>query len=483
METKPTITPEEWLSTPESVRRVFERLEEQNRSLVEQNRSLVEQNRRLEARIVELEAQVEKLQARLDMNSQNSSKPPSSDPPFTKPGPDGGEKKKPGGKKGHKGHRQKFLEPTETVVVRPVRCSCGNTDFSHSTPYYTHQVVELPEIRMDVTHFVLHKAVCPVCGKRHKAVVPPEHNTGFGPRLSAFIVELIGMHGNSRSAVQSILKSVLGVHICLGAVQKVADRASRAMKPHYEAIAEITRRAPVAHVDETSHPENKAHMWVWLMATQLSALFMIHEKRSKAAFRELVGDWQGILVSDGYGLYRKWEGLRQACNSHLIRDARGLSERPDPETARFGKWAKEELQRLCHMSHAPPTMGEWRMWKARFSRLIGRNRDRKDDTGKFARRLAREGDALWLFISEDGVPPTNNHAERTFRFLVLWRKLSQGTRGEKGRRFVERSCTLRQTCRLNAKPTYPVLVDAMASSFMGNSPELGWIWNIGMTTL
>lgn len=71
------------------------------------------------------------------------------------------------------------------------------------------------------------------------------------------------------------------------------------MKPHYEAIAEKTRSAQVAHIDETSHQENKARMWVWLMAAQLSALFMIHEKWSRATFRELIGDWRGTPISDG----------------------------------------------------------------------------------------------------------------------------------------------------------------------------------------
>jgi len=49
------------------------------------------------------------------------------------------------------------------------------------------------------------------------------------------------------------------------------------------------------------------------MTNTMVAFFMIHPNRSKAAFKALIGDWAGILVGDGYGLYRKWVGLRQTC--------------------------------------------------------------------------------------------------------------------------------------------------------------------------
>jgi transposase len=88
-----------------------------------------------------------------------------------------------------------------------------------------------------------------------------------------------------------------------------------------------------------------------------------------------------------------------------------------------------------------------------------------------------------LFLEEDSVAPTNNHAERTLRFAVLWRKRSQETRCFKGRWFVERILSLRQTCRLNAKPTYPVLVDAVSSFFSRETPQLGWIEKLAAATL
>lgn len=425
--------------------------------------------------VEQLRREVERLKGVVRSDSSNSSKPPSSDSPYTK----GKSPEKPrgrrGGKKGHKGHRQAMLDPTETRHLKPTQCPCGNREFPDTAPYYTHQVIELPEINMAVTHFVLHKGHCPCCGKLNKALIPKEHRCGYGPRLTAMIGEMAGNQGESRTLIQNFCWSVLGFSISLGAIQKVIDRVATAIEPHYERIAQQARRAKVNHVDETSWFQNGVLMWLWVMVSSKAALFMIHSNRSKAAFDTLIQDWMGILVSDGYGLYRKWVGLRQSCLAHLIRNAKALSQRSDPEIAAFGRWATAELQRLCHMAHAPPTLGQWGAFYARLIRLISTNIHRKDEAGKFARRLLKEMDSLWVFLYKEGVCPTNNFAERVIRFAVMWRKRSFGTASDKGNRWVERILSLRQTCRLQGRATFPVLVDAVNSYFQGTTPDLAWI--------
>ena len=113
------------------------------------------------------------------------------------------------------------------------------------------------------------------------------------------------------------------------------------------------------------------------------------------------------------------------------------------------------------MATAPPTGGEWRAWYARLCKLIDQYHDRQDDAGRFARRLLREMDSLWVFLAQHGVEPTNNRAERALRFGVLWRKRSLGTASDKGNHWVERILSLKETCRLHARATYTVLVDAI----------------------
>ena len=91
---------------------------------------------------------------------------------------------------------------------------------------------------------------------------------------------------------------------------------------------------------------------------------------------------------------------------------------PGPWRPAPGPWALAELQRLCHMATAPPTGGEWRAWYARLCQFINQYHDRPDDAGRFARRLLREMDSLWVFLAQQGVEPTHNRAERALRFWV-----------------------------------------------------------------
>jgi hypothetical protein len=129
-------------------------------------------------------------------------------------------------------------------------------------------------------------------------------------------------------------------------------------------------------------------------------------------------DEENVLVSDGYAVYRQWMHGRQTCLAPLIRRARGLSERQEPGLGWFGRRVLTELQRLVRWAQAPLTAGAMQTW--------------------YARTPAREMGALWTFVVEARVDPTNNRAERALRFAVLWRRIMQGTSNAKGDRWAER---------------------------------------------
>jgi transposase len=368
-----------------------------------------------------------------------------------------------------------MLDPTQQALVVPEQCGCGNRGFEDLEPYYTHQEIELPEIQMEVTHFLLHVGRCTQCGKRVKAKVPEEHRSGYGPRFSGLIGAMAGDEGNSRTTIQGFCASVLKVSISLGAIQKVIDRVSSAIEPIYEAIGTIVRGSEVNGVDETSWWEQGILKWLWVMVNHRAALFLLHARRSREAFEALIEQWQGILITDGYRVYQQWVNLRQTCLAHLIRDARWLAEQSDQGIQSFGHTAVVLLQRLCSMAHAPPDERSWNEFYTQLLDLMFDNLQRRDSAGRFARRLLRELDSLWVFLEVAGVEPTNNRSERTLRFGVLWRKRSQGTRGEKGNRWVERILSVRQTARLRRKSSFDILVDAVRSYFNGTTPDLSWL--------
>lgn len=463
---KRPFTEEDWKATPKPVREHIIFLEETVHKLIDT--------------VSLLEKRIEKLESQLKKNSSNSSKPPSSDPPFNnspKPRNTSGKKRKKGGQKGHKGHRQTLLDPTHVHPIYPELCGCGSyhIDPESLSSFHTHQVIELPKIKMDIHHFILHKGTCGNCGSMLKAKIPDQHRTGYGPRLTALITEFSGTHGNSRGTVQEICKSIFNFHISVGAIQKVIDRGSRAIEPIYDHIGQIARKANVNYVDETSWRLAGKRRWLWTMANEAVSYFKIHTNRSQEAFASLIADWKGILVSDGYGVYKHWPHGKQSCLAHLIRDARGLSERNDESLQRFGKNILELLQRLCHYAKSPPDEKELEDWYSQLVVFIILFESGNDEAGKFARRLSSQIDDLMLFLEEAGVEPTNNRAERALRFGVLWRKRSHGTQSEKGDRWVERILTLKQTCRNKGVHTFPLLVDFIDSFFKDQSPNLAWV--------
>ena len=192
----------DWHLTPQTVRQYILSLEQ----------TLFDMQQRVESH----EKRIEKLEVKTKKNSHNSSKPPSSDPPFDRQKRKQKKSKRAkGGQKGHEPHQQQVLDPTESYWLPPERCSCGHSTFDRQKmqPFYVHQHIELPKIEMEVSHFILQQCDCPNCGKTVKAKVPSEKATGYGPRFTAFIGELSGIKGMSRNDVKQLCDSVLGVPI------------------------------------------------------------------------------------------------------------------------------------------------------------------------------------------------------------------------------------------------------------------------------
>lgn len=132
--------------------------------------------RSLKEEIKVLQEKVRELEIRLDKNSSNSSKPPSSDG-YRKPAPKSlrtPSGKKTGGQEGHDGDTLLAVMTPDRIVEIPVlSCSCG-ADLSGipASEYEARQVFDLPEPRLEVTEYRLAKVCCPSCRKKVTATAP-----------------------------------------------------------------------------------------------------------------------------------------------------------------------------------------------------------------------------------------------------------------------------------------------------------------------
>jgi transposase len=248
----------------------------------------------LELRVAELEALVRDLTARLGPNANNSSLPPSANPPQApKPVVKTPTGKKPGAQPGHPAHRKRRLPPERlqrTVPFLPERCRhCQAALPSQPGPDDPeptwHQVAELPETAAQVTEYQGHFRTCPGCGR-----------SGLLRRLSP---RQQARPGRDR-------RSLVRVPLALGTVSHLESQMSAALAaPHTEAL-EAMRQAEVKHVDETGWKQAGQKRWLWLAATTHLAVFLIHARRSFAALRALLGSGViGYLCSDRWSVYDK----------------------------------------------------------------------------------------------------------------------------------------------------------------------------------
>lgn len=393
--------------------------------------------------------------------------------------------RKVGGKPGHRGSRQRMVQPDEVMNVLPSRCSCGCTEFDELTPFYLHQHLEIPQILALVKHFLLHKGTCTQCGREVKAKVPTEYSTGYGPNFSAFAMFLATL-GMSRRGILELFTDKgffmtshgEGIPLSHGGLNKIFMRGSNALAPHHAQIGEVARSASYNYIDETSWrifgPPGAARHWIWVMTSPgLVTWLNIYPHRNKAAFLELVGPWTGILISDDYSLYCSWpEELRQSCMSHLLRAAKKLINDPDPEIARGGTLLYKELCRLTKTDKTMLTEGEWRALRMRLKGLLNKFKTQDNVLGTLASRLHKEWISLYTFLRYEEVEPTNNRAEQALRPAVTRRKSAFGCTSEKGLRWTERILSCWQTCRVQGWSYFELLRNAMGNFLRGVPQDL-----------
>jgi transposase len=237
-----------------------------------------------EQRIATLEAELVALKTRVNQNSQNSSRPPSSDGPEVKrrpPQEPSGRKR--GGQPGHPPHRR-VLVPLEQVQVVvpcvPPQCRrCGEPlQGSDPTPL-RHQVTEIPVPSPEVTEYQLHRLACPRCGVTTCGSLPPGVPAlSYGPRLASLVALCSGAYRMSKRMVTTFCSDVLGVPLAVGEVCPVAEGVTAALEPPVqEARADV--RTQHVNGDETTWHEQRQRVYLWVAVTQWVSVFLIRASR------------------------------------------------------------------------------------------------------------------------------------------------------------------------------------------------------------
>jgi transposase len=430
--------------------------------------------------------EIEELKAKLKKDSGNSSKPPSSDAPWSKRRrqrkPASG--KKQGGQPGHEGASRQSFDASAVHHVEDHRaaacpsCGSGELEAIDRAPV-RHQVIDVPILPAQVTEHRRHRSRCASCGEEILAPLPVTvPRSSFGPRLSALAAQLSGVFRLSRRETARFCKDAFGVEMSLGSVAAIERRMAAALAPAHEQALTAARAAPVLHIDETPWKLRGALRWLWTATTEGVTAFRVDERRSFEALKRLIGEaYAGRVVSDRMGAYDKLPlERRQICWAHLDRDMRALAEGHPGERA-FGKTALVITKAIFRSWRAFLEHGDRERlraellpsWEKLLTHLADGAASPEPRVAALSSHLLDRAEALWSFADHPGVDPTNNAAERSVRKAVLWRKGSFGSQSESGCRFVERILTVTATLRQQGRSVLDFLV-AVASAPLNGVP-------------
>jgi transposase len=386
------------------------------------------------ARIAELEARLALLE-KPAKTPDNSSLPPSKGQKSEQPteGNRPPRKSRPG--------FGRTLEPNPDRIVDRLLDACPHCAAAWpaepQTPQQVYDRIELPPIKPDVTRVRLFGGRCACCGERAVATAPAglEPGSPFGKSIEAIAVYLHYAQAIGIERLRLVFGELFGLSISEGALCNILARAQAPLEAAASAISALVTTADVVASDETSLRVMKKTCWEWVFVTAACVLHIIRPSRGAGVVRALFGELRPrVWLSDSLGSQRGHADIWQVCLAHLLRDAQYAIDCGD---AGFAVAFKRLLLRAIAIGRRrdrllDTTLAQYRAdLDRRLDRALALPR-RGEAAEKLRRRIARDREHLFVFITDRDVHATNNVSERALRPSVIFRKVTNGFRSEWG---------------------------------------------------
>ena len=303
-----------------------------------------------------LEERIKELEARLNMDSTNSSKPPSTDNKLTKVKKPSSfsSKKKRGAQAGHKGKNLKIVAiPDKIELLLPTNCSyCNNLLKSEdSLKYEKRQLFDLPTIKMQVTEYQAHTIECKKCHTINKAEFPKNINatTQYGDNLKSFVSYLNSYQMLPYERIAETIEDLTSHKMSVGTIYNFLNTHYNKLEAFETTLKQSLLKETVLHSDETGvNIKAKLH-WVHVASSSVMTYYMIHQKRGRVAMDDMnvIPSYQGILVHDHWTPYNKYTNCSHSyCNAHILRELNGITEKENV------LWSEDMHRLLINMNIA-----------------------------------------------------------------------------------------------------------------------------------
>ncbi len=349
--------------------------------------------------------------------------------------------------------------PTQQIVYACSHCPDCGRGLAGGSQYSRRQLIELPQIPVQITDHVLYSRYCGVC---QKSCTPPvdlsEQAVGqsrFGVQVHALVAYLRQVGRLPVRAIATLLSALCGLKISEGEIVSILSTVAARGKMTYDALQNALRISPFVHGDETGWRQSGQNGYLWSFSTPSVCYFIYPKTRSGQVVTDVLGDtYKGVVVSDFYGGYNSHLGFHQRCWVHLLRDVHELTKRfPTEGVQNWAKRLRELYDRAKSFQSKDPSVREAVAFA--FQRELVSLASGYSGTGlpqsTLCQRLLSFANELFTFVWRPEVPSENNAAERAIRPRVVSRKISGGTRSPSGSHVMAILSSLFATWQLQKK--------------------------------
>ena len=437
----------------------------ENAVLRAENAALRAEHEELERMLAALAQRVAELERRLACDSSNSSRPPSSDAPWSKkPAKKRSSRsrsgRKPGKQPGASSSSRSLIDDVDdTLEIQPDRCRrCdASLEGAQECGRQRRQVIDVrPAPPPTVTEYQRISKVCRCCGAVttpgwDDKAVPVEHAetvaavgspVRIGPEVVARAALLTCAHYLPVGRARDLLEALTAIDVSTGFLAGVRGRAARRLEHKFLGhLQTLLASAPLLHADETPGRAAGALSYVHVACTDYLTLMHVGD-RSAATIDAggVLAEFTGVLVRHGYAGYEHRKAVHAWCGAHLLRDLRSISD-ADPEGQLWATAMATTLLDANRAAHQARERGADRLDEATLHQIRNHyrgalargdtdNRNEHTTLADKARtltaRFRRYEDMILRFATDLSVPFTNNEAERSCRPVKVQQRTSGG---------------------------------------------------------
>lgn len=437
----------------DELKTLIERLNSKTIQLESENAQLMKENEGLKEENQNLISEVKKLRLRLGQDSQNSSKPPSSDPVWKRSTRKTTRKstgRKPGGQIGHKGSKlKKFVKVDHHEKHQLSACPhCRSKDL-RLNKVITRQVADIPEPRIEVTEHEIWKYSCRGCWKDVEggSELDLTQEVQYGIRIKSLVTYLNVYQLLPYKRLTELIHAQYGIRISQGSISNFNKELQDKIQSFKEAaIGYFQSKADLLHGDETGCTVNKRLHWVHVYCDELLTLLFGHVKRGKEAMDSIgiLGSTEATVIHDRFSSYMRYDHLIHGfCNAHILRDLtaaeeactlewpgeiRNLLLRAKEEKDRNPLRESQKRQYLKEYDSILVKHNRYYEQEDRKARLKStggkRGKPKRSKDHNLYRVLLKHRNELLRFITDPQIPFDNNQAERDLRMLKTKMKIS-----------------------------------------------------------